>query len=114
MYSYKINIQKLVAFLHSNNNQHHGNRESVYKATVTTTTTNKILGINSIRNVLVHMKKYICNPQKYREKDLNRYVSCSCPERLKFIQMSMLLKDIKKFNSIPNEISVWLFLELTA
>lgn len=69
MTSYKINTQKSVTFLCSINNQYNGN--NLFTKT-DITTTDKMLGINSIRNVQVYMKNIYVIPKKHREGDLHK------------------------------------------
>ena len=94
---YKINIQKSVAFLYTINER----SEREIKETVSFTITSKwikYLGIN--------LPKEAKNPNRWKD------IPCSWIGRINIVKMTILLKEIYRFNAIPIRIQMALFTEL--
>jgi hypothetical protein len=102
---YKINLQKLVVFLYTNNEQ----IEKEYSKLILFTINSKIikyLGINLTKDVN-DLCKENCKPLKKEiEEDYRRWIDlpCSLIGRTNIVNMAILTKAIYMFNAIPIKI----------
>ena len=99
---YKINTQKSLAFLYTNNEK--TERESKETIAVTITTKRiKYLGINlpkETKDLCIENYKIL---MKEIKDDINRWrhIPCSWIRRINIVKMSILPKAIYRFNAIP-------------
>jgi hypothetical protein len=99
---YKINLQKSLDFLYTNNEQN----EKEYMKTIPFTVASKkikYLGINLTKDVNDLYKKN-CKPMKKEiEADYSRWrdLPCSWIDRINLVKMAILPKVIYMFNAIP-------------
>jgi hypothetical protein len=99
---YKINLQKSLAFLYTNNEQ----TGKEYMETIPFTTASKkfkYLGVNLTKDVN-DLYKENCKPMKKEiEEDYRRWkdLSCSWIGRINIVKMAIVSKAIYMFNAIP-------------
>ena len=102
MTGYKINTQKPLAFLYSNNEKSEREIKEAIPFTIATKRI-KYLGINLPKetkdlyaeNYKTLMKKIKDNTNRWRD------IPCSCIGRISIVKMTLLPKAIDKFNSVP-------------
>ena len=99
---YKINVQKSLAFLYTNNEE----SEREIKETIPFTTATKrikYLGINLPKEVKDLYAENYKTLMKEIKHDTNRWrdIPCSWIGRINLVKMSILPKAIYRFNAIP-------------
>ena len=101
---YKINIQKLVAFLYTNNKL---SEREIKKATPFTIVSKRIkyLGINLTKEVKDLYSENYKTLMKEIEDDTNKWkdILCSRVGRISIVKMSILPRAIYRFNAIPTK-----------
>ena len=110
---YKINIQKSIVFLYTNNNL----SEREIKKTIPFTIPSKIikyLGINLTKEVRDLYSKNCKTLMKEIEVDTNKwkYIPSSWTERINVVKMAIQPRVIYRFNEILNKIPMAFFTEL--
>ena len=99
---YKINLEKSVAFLYTNNKQLKKDYKETFPLTIASKTI-KYLGTNLTKDTKDLYKKNFKPLKKEIEEDIRRWTNlpCSWIGKINIVKMSILPKLVYRFNAIP-------------